>query len=147
MSVTVSWFLKGRIAYSPGSLMIEDLHNRYELLLALIDSEGQPPMIHTLIDHTDRYTVEELQAQPKKLKYYSSFGDEEVRQKLHNHPMLGWIISIATPGIALKMAGTVASQQRNYRWHSVATIEEALDFLQERDDTLPDLGALLDNID
>ncbi len=123
------------------------MSERNGLILDLIESEGEPPMVHTLIDHANRYTPDELVHQPKKLKYYADLGNEEVRQRLLTHPMMGWVISVATPNVALKLAGVVSSQQRNYRWHSAATLEEALAFLQERDSTLPNLSALLDNID
>ncbi len=146
MTVEISWFLKGRVLYTPGTTVREEMSERNGLILELIESEGKSPLVHTLIDHTNRYNADELVRQPKRLNYYAELGYEEVRQRLHTHPMFGWVISVATPNVALKLAGTVASQQRNYRWHSTATLEEALDFLQERDVTLPDLHELKANI-
>ena len=40
---------------------------------------------------------------------------------------------------ALKMAGNVVSQQDNYRWRAVDTIQDAFNWLQQVDTTLPDL--------
>jgi hypothetical protein len=45
--------------------------------------------------------------------------------------MLGWVLS-NTPTSALKMAGTVMSQQSNYRWRSFDTLDDALEFLPAR---------------
>lgn len=140
MGVHLSWYLKGRIIYTPGTLDRDDMVERNRLTLALIEAEGEPPYVHVLIDHSCKeYKAEDLQDRARSLKYYVQLGEEEVRQKLLTHPLFGWVISIATPTASLKMAGTVSSQQRNYRWHSVSTLDEALEFLQSRDPSLPDL--------
>lgn len=139
MPVEVWWYLPGRILYSPGSLVKEDIAARNAIALEMIESEGQPPMVHTLIDHTNRYSADDLRAQPRQASYYTSASSDEVRQNLISHPLLGWVLSINTPTSALKMAGTVMSQQSSYRWRSFETLDDALDFLQRIDPTLPDL--------
>lgn len=141
MSVRLTWFLQGRILYSPGSVDREDIIQRNRLSLSMIETEGEEPFVHTLIDHTGRYQGGSVK-QTGKLSHYVNLGEEAVRDKLLSHPLLGWVISIQTPTV-LKMSGAVVSQKRNYRWHSVDSLEEALDFLQKRDPTLPDLRALL----
>jgi hypothetical protein len=60
MAVEVWWYLPGRILYSPGSLLREDIAARNAIALEMIETEGLPPMVHTLIDHTNRYTAEDL---------------------------------------------------------------------------------------
>jgi len=142
MSVEVCWYLPGRILYSPGSLLKEDIAQRNALVLEMIETEGQPPMVHSLIDHTNRYTAEDLQARPRQASYYVSLSQDEVRQRLIGHPLLGWVLSINTPTSALKMAGAVMSQQSNYRWRSFDSLDAALDFLQQIDMTLPDLRSI-----
>lgn len=135
------WLIEGRILRVPGSTSAEVMAERNRLVLEAMESEGKPPMIHCLIDHRNQYTAEQLANQPKLARNYL-LDNDEVRQKLLSHPMLGWVISIATPNIALKMAGTIGSQQANYRWHSVKSFQEALDWLQVHDTTLPDLKTL-----
>ncbi len=140
MDIVLSWLVPGRIIYTPGTADRDLIAARNGLILEMIESEGQPPMIHTIVDHTNRYSAEDLSSQSRSLKYYTQLGQEAIREKLLSHPLLGWIISVNTPNMALKMAGTVASQQRNYRWHSTNSLNDALDFLKGRDSSLPDLS-------
>lgn len=140
MPVQLSWYLPGRIILSSGTLEPEEIAERNRLLLALIESEGEPPFVHVLIDHTrSAYSEGDLEAHARSLSAYVKLDHEEVREKLLHHSRLGWVVSVATPTASLKMAGTISSQQRNYRWHSVDTFDEALEFLQSRDTTLPNL--------
>jgi hypothetical protein len=146
MAVQISWLVKGRVIYAAGTLDRDEIIERNRLSYALIEAEGQPPMVHILIDHSNRYTAEDLQHQIRSLSHYVKLDSDDQNEQLIKHPLLGWILSIANPSQSLKMAGAVRSQQYNYRWHSVDTLEDALDFLQERDGTLPDLRALLDEL-
>jgi hypothetical protein len=139
MAAEIWWYLKGRILYSPGSVSQEDIAERNAKALELIETEGLPPLVHTIIDHTNRYTAEELQNLPRQLRYYMTMHQSEVRQKLISHPLLGWVLSVNNPTVAFKLAGTVVSQQSNYRWRSFDTLEEALTFLETVDKTLPKL--------
>lgn len=144
LDIPVVWLLPGRICYSPGHADTRAMAIRNRKVLSLIESEGQKPFVHNLIDHSNRYTPQERAQQEQRLQYYMSIpNDDDIRDRLLSHPMLGWVISIATPNTGLKMAGAVISQQRNYRWHSVDTIAEALAFLQARDPSLPDLSDLV----
>ena len=58
-------------------------------------------MVHCLIDHTNQYTEEVLEKQPCKARDYVVVNND-ARQKLVKHPMLGWIISIATPNVCIE---------------------------------------------
>ena len=138
----IRWFLKGKIVYSPGTPDAALISQRNRKVLEMIEAEGEGPLVHSLIDHIHSYGEPELTPQPRTMSYYIDLNDKEVQDRLIAHPMLGWVISIATPGAALKMAGTVISQQKNYRWRSVADVDAALALLQEMDSTLPDLQAV-----
>ena len=137
MSVQLSWYLDGRIIYTVGTDDTSIISERNAHILELLETEAKPPMVHIIIDHTNQYTSEQLTQQPKNMGYYLKVDNDDVRKKLHAHPQLGWVISVATPNVAMKMAGTVSSQQNSYRWHSVDTLEDALNFLQARDQSLP----------
>ncbi|MBC8170354.1 MAG: hypothetical protein H7X77_01730 [Anaerolineae bacterium] len=139
MAVEVWWYVAGRVVYSPGSTAPEDIAERNARLLEMIESAGQPPMVHCLIDHTNRYTPEELQQQPKRLHEYLKIDRNEIREKLITHPLNGWVLSIKPPNPIFKLAGAVISQQSHYRWRSFDSLEDALDFLQHTDATLPPL--------
>jgi hypothetical protein len=136
MTVEIWWYVPGRILYSPGSTDKADIAERNAKALALIEAEGKPPQVHTLIDHTNRYSAADLPHQPRLLKYYIPDDTDELRQKLISHPLLGWVVSINTPNVALKLAGAVVSQQSHYRWKSCTSLEEALEFLENIDLTL-----------
>jgi hypothetical protein len=140
-AMKVQWLIEGRIMRVPGSTSKEVMAERNRLVLEAIEEAGQAPMVHCLIDHRNQYSAEDLAAQPKLMRAYV-MDDDELRQKLLTHPMLGWVISIATPNTALKMAGTVSSQKDNYRWHSVPTFQEAVKWLESHDTSLPDLSIL-----
>ena len=137
----VEWLIEGRLMRVPGSLDKDVMAYRNQIVLEAIETEGKPPMVHCLIDHRNQYTSEQLASQSNRLRDYL-MDNNEVRQKLLNHPMLGWVLSIATPNQGLKMAGTVQSQKDEYRWRSLATVQEAFDWLQKVDTTLPDLSDL-----
>jgi hypothetical protein len=140
-AMQIQWLIEGRIMRVPGSTSTEVMAERNRLVLEAIETEGQPPMVHCLIDHRNQYTAEDLAAQPKLARSYV-MEDDELRQKLLSHPMLGWVISIATPNPALKMAASISSQRDKYRWHSVSTFQEALKWLESHDTSLPDLSVL-----
>lgn len=133
----VQWLIPGRVLYAPGTTDTAIMAERTRLTLELIEKSGQPPMVHTLIDHRNRYTPEQIASQPKSMTAYTKFADDAIRERLIAHPLFGWVISVATPNMGLKMAGR--SQSRHYRWHSVDTWAEAIHFLMERDTTLTEL--------
>lgn len=140
-TMQVQWLIEGRIMRVPGSTSTEVMAERNRLVLEAIESEGQPPMVHCLIDHRNQYSAEDLAAQPKLARSYV-LADDEIRQKLLSHPMLGWVISIATPNMALKLAATISSQRDKYRWHTVQSFQEAIEWLESHDTSLPDLSVL-----
>jgi hypothetical protein len=143
VSVELAWYVPGRVIYTPGTPIKQEIAIRNAMVLEWLETEGEPPLVHVLIDHTNRYNTGQLREQTSaRVADYVNLDNEEVRQKLLAHPLLGWIISVATPNPALKMAGTISSQQRNYRWHSVDTLRYALEFLNDRDSSLPDLKTI-----
>jgi hypothetical protein len=137
----VEWLIEGRLMRVPGSTDRDVMAYRNQLMLEAIEALGQPPMVHCLIDHTNQYSAEDFASQPRRVRDYMMENDE-VRQKLLSHPLLGWIMSVATPNVSLKMAGNIQSQKDEYRWRSVDSIQQALEWLQKVDKTLPDLSTL-----
>jgi hypothetical protein len=139
MSVQVWWHVPGRVLYSPGSTAAEDIAERNARVLEMIEREGKPPMVHLLIDHTNRYTPEELEKLPKRAQEYMQVDRNELRDRLISHPLMGWVLSVKTPTTAFKLAGAILSQQDHYRWRSMDSLEAALEFLSQMDPTLPSL--------
>jgi len=137
MRVQLAWYLEGRIIYTVGTDNAPVIGERNAHILEMLENEAKPPMVHIIIDHTQQYSPEQLTKQPKSVGHYVKIHDDHVREKLYNYPQLGWVISVATPNVAMKMAGTVAAQKNSYRWHSVETLGDALKFLQVRDQSLP----------
>lgn len=137
----VEWLIKGRLMRFRGTADRDVMAARNQVILDAIETEGKPPLVHCLIDHTNQYTAEEIAKQPRTARDYMLEHDE-AREKLLNHRMLGWVISVATPNMGLKMAGTVVSQKDEYRWRSVETLQDAFNWLQKVDTTLPNLSEL-----
>jgi hypothetical protein len=136
MVVEVRWHVQGRILYSPGSVELEDIAARNAIVLEMIEQGGKPPLVHLIIDHTNRYTPEEIKNQPIRYAHYLKVDRNEVRERLLKNPLLGWVLSIAMPNIGLKTAAVVLSQKDNYRWRNFNTLEEAFEFLETVDSTL-----------
>lgn len=139
--IQVEWLIEGRLLRVPGTTNREMMTYRNRLVLEAIERQGSKPMVHVLIDHRTSCTSGDEEAQPRSARDYI-LDHDEIRERLLSNPLLGWVISVATPNAGLKMAGTVTSQRDAYRWRSVATMEEALDWLQQVDGTLPNLSAL-----
>lgn len=136
----VEWLVPGRVLRVPGSTDQDVIVLRNRMLLTAINNEGQKPLVHCIIDHRNQYSAAQVQRQPLQMRYYMESADETTREKLLSNPMLGWVISVAIPNVAMKMAASVVSQQKNYRWRDVETIEAAFDWLSKVDSTLPDLA-------
>lgn len=142
----VQWLVPGRVLRVPGSTDRDVIVLRNRLLLAAIHNEGKKPLVHCIIDHRNQYSPAQLQRQPLQMRYYMDTNDEIARARLIENPMLGWIISVAIPNVAMKMAASVLSQQRNYRWREVDTLEDAFEWLEKVDSTLPNLAQMQSNI-
>ena len=144
MQSLAKWLVEGRIILAQGTLASDILNYRNQMIADMMTESGQQPLVHLIIDYrgADNKTDEAL-----RLRYYVDAQHDGGNQALIKHPLLGWSISVDPPGVVVKLAASIISQQNNYRWHHTPTGAEALDFLATRDSTLPDLTPFKEHID
>jgi hypothetical protein len=63
------------------------------------------------------------------------------------HPHLGWTAAIGTFDPLVRLVGNLMSKVYKFRTRELKSVEEAFDFLQQVDATLPDLRAALKGTD
>lgn len=146
MSPKIHWYLPGRILLIEAlSASREALMERNRTLLDYIDREGQPPAVHVLVD----YRHAQSENFPVTIKDYLNaerLQQDKARQALTQHPLLGWVISIAAPHIIVQLGANLLAQKGHYHWQHVATLAEALGFLKAQDSTLRDLLSAEDDL-
>ncbi len=127
MPIEISWLVEGRIVYVKldGKLTFEKIHAISKAIVTHLDA-GQPPYVHVLIDNQDMtshpQTLNKLREATRFLK----------------HPNLGWFIIFGSDNPLLRFFSSVITQLAGVRWRVLGTRTEALSFLQEVDQTLPD---------
>jgi len=140
MSLEVKWYLPGRIIYSYDVLSVPDRIERNRQVLRLLTTEGQPPTVHLLIDFSStghgNYTTG-LQAMIERQETNEEL--KQLTQQIAEHPLFGWVVSIGEQNRPLTAAATVLANKLKYRRRSVATLQDALEFLKQVDSSLADL--------
>ncbi len=132
MPVSLHWLLNDRIIYShfSGIVTLSELRLAVSEGVELVDSVNPLiPLIHGIVDNRD---VTEF---PKSsLKLSRSLND------LLRHQRLGWILYVSDMNPTIKMLSSLVSQIARKQYHSVGTMQEAIEFLQHIDTTLPQLS-------
>lgn len=117
----VRWIVQGRVllVQFSGILTLEDVHQMNMQALVLMD-EALPPHVDVIANGTfvtqfDRDLV----------------NVRNLRGSLGKHPMLNWhIIVDPDPNPAMKFLGSIVFKLLGARYRVMATVEEALEFLQ-----------------
>jgi len=126
MPYKMSWLVEKRVIYTRlyGHVTSEELAAYYQEMLGY--SQESELLLHTLTDSTDITNIDmglrDLQNTP--------FAD------IRN---LGWAIFISSSKIN-RFFASVITQLSKKRGRQFATLEEALEFLQDIDETLPPLS-------
>lgn len=125
MPYTVSWLVEKRVVYTRmyGFVSGEELVAQNEDMREYIQNSEH--LLHTINDATDTTGTDMNLRDLQK----TQFTDV---------PNLGWAIYIS-PSKMNRFFASVITQLTNKRGRQFATLEEALHFLQEVDDTLPQL--------
>lgn len=137
MPYQTQWLLPGRIIYSHtiGVVVADEVRAMIKEVADLgrsRDEAMQQLFVHQIVDAT---IVEKNTLSLPELK--EIFGGNPPNPDLK----LGWTYSI-TPAPLMRFFASLAMQWMGIRTIQVATVEEALKQLNERDDTLPDLDTL-----
>lgn len=137
MTTDVSWYLPGRIIYCYDVLAVEERIARNRKILHLMDTEGQPPAVHTLIDFSSTDHGNYATGLQDMIDLHESNDDlRAVREALVQHPLQGWIISVGARNPALTANANVMAGRMHYNRRSVDTLEDAIAFLKKIDNTL-----------
>ena len=126
MPYQTSWCVEKRVILTryTGIIVAEDIHGQIKETRALI--EQGTPLIHSIIDlsQIDKWpplnTVNEFRA----------MEIDDVREHM------GWSIIVAN-NVVLKFGSALFAPIFKLRQRIFSTLDEALDFLQENDPTLP----------
>jgi len=132
MSSQLSWYLENRVMQivNHGEVTDQDLFDLDESAVHYMD-QGSAPLVHLIIDHR------------KGINSPSAKGLMQL--KWPKHPKMGWIVMVGMANPLQKFVTAVASNFFKTRLRMVDTMDEALDFLNDVDSTLPALrNSLLD---
>jgi len=129
----IDWLVEQHLVYINvhGTTTVEDLRAYDEYALRVLD-ESPHPLVHTIYDYSQEQIVPPLQ--------------ETVKMKAGKHPNVGWVIFVNMQDIMTRFIDimtrfilSTASQVFRLRFRSFKTLEEALEFIQSVDSTLPNL--------
>jgi hypothetical protein len=130
MSEQVRWMIEGRvisISYE-GFVSLDTVKANAAAMIEKMNTEGQPPFVHNIsimkdvsLDRSAMNLVEV----------------NRVIRTLMSHPSLGWIVTVG-PNInpMVQAFGRIITQVAGVRYRHCASVEEALQFLNEQDSTL-----------
>jgi hypothetical protein len=133
MPIKVKWFYEGLVIHAQleGILTGPDLTEYADNLDKLI-ATSDAPLIHLITDLSG-------------MEMYPSLG--EVMRSLHMPPRLGWtlVMGAKTNKIVRFLMQVITSSMR-LRFRELESIDEAVDFLQKMDTTLPDLQLFRESV-
>ena len=128
MNYRVSWYQPGRIVlFELLNVIIEtDLEQLDQDFFTCLD-QADGPLVHFLFE----FDLDESSRRP------------DLRQMTNmqfvRDPRTGWILAIGKPNSIIKFLISTAAQINKARFRMFETREQALDFLQDVDATLPQL--------
>jgi hypothetical protein len=122
MPVEVSWLVPQRIVYEhfTGDVTVQDLRHNSEVVAPMM-AEGIP-LVHTIID------ISHITSHP---------GINEIRNStsMDTYDNEGWRILVGASAVA-KFVGSIVLQLMKRRFRAFDTLDEALQFLADQDETL-----------
>ena len=126
MPYQTSWCVEKRVILTryTGIIVAEDIHGQIKVTRALI--EQGTPLIHSIID------LSQIDKWPP-LNTVNEFRAMEI-DAVREH--MGWSIIVAN-NVVLKFGSALFAPIFKLRQRIFSTLDEALDFLQENDPTLP----------
>jgi hypothetical protein len=126
MSIQLSWYLENRIILltSHGESSDQDLLNLDQPIINYLN-QSQAPLVHLIADHRRGGKMPSLKV--------------SMQIEWPKHPQYGWGILVGLTNPLQRFLVVVASNFFNVRQRMFNTMDEALDFLNEVDSTLPAL--------
>lgn len=125
------WFIENRIFYNQyhGDVSAEEVQQMAITNLKYLD-DSEAPLVHCFVD------IENIGSIPLRFNAL-----KESAQMSLDHPKIGWIIAYGKDNRFVTFLGTMVTQFFKSRYRLFKTYEEAIEFLQSMDATLPDLKA------
>jgi hypothetical protein len=126
MSIQLSWYLENRVM-----LLVNHDQNTDQDMLAIDQpminylNQSNAPLVHVIMDNIGSTYTPSIKVL-KTLQY-------------PKHPRLGWLILIGLINPFQRFIAAVVTTFFKTRLRMVNTMDEALDFLNEVDSTLPEL--------
>ena len=132
MPVEVVWFEQDHVVRLNlvGDVTIEDMQEAVKTYIEMIESVEGNWLIHTLHD------ADHMESLPKSLKQTAN-----VVRDAFQHPRSGWTIAYAVHKPVLKLFGNMITGMLRVRYRIMESQADALAFLQQVDQTLPELVA------
>ena len=126
MPYRVSWLVEGRVimAELSGNLTRQELLPYNQTICQHLDSAGTS-QVHYLVDASRVHNVPSLTAAKDFTFLY--------------HPRMGWTAAVGVQSPLVRWVGNFLSKLLKARTRELPSVDEALDFLQQVDSTLPNL--------
>jgi len=126
MSSQLNWLLENRVilTFNQGIVTDQDMFDNDEPVTAYMN-QCSAPLVHMIVDHR------------KGIGTPSSKAMAQLNWP--KHPKMGWIILVGMANPFQKFVVAVTSNFFKTRMRMLNTMDEALDFLNQVDSTLPSL--------
>ncbi|MFP4323516.1 MAG: hypothetical protein ACLFTK_13775 [Anaerolineales bacterium] len=134
MPILISWLYEDRIIWlrNSGQMTLDDMFVADASLRGYLD-DSTATRVHLIMDNR---AVQGWHIAPDELPKARSAN------QFMAHPRLGWVVMCGMPQGEKRLAnflGTMAAHEQNARLRTFYTVDEALAFLQEVDDSIPPL--------
>jgi hypothetical protein len=128
MPAQVSWHLENRIVGIRvfDTVTIADVNALSDTIIALFEA-SDTPLIHLLVDESDMTDF------PKQFRDIYRVG------VFMKHPQMGWFIIYGGNNALFRVISHLVTQLMRLRHRHFDTLEDAVEFLQSMDSTLPKL--------
>jgi hypothetical protein len=134
MPFDVSWYLEKRVLYVRVSGIIRDdeIKPFDDVMLRYIE-QGEGQLVHAISDFRAAEKMPAIRTMVRKLSFPS-------------HPQFGWTAFFGFRSPILIMTLSVVPQVFKARFRHLSSLDQALNFLPQVDDTLPDLHQFKDRL-
>lgn len=130
MPLKLQWLVEDQVflRVAEGEVTVDEYYEHDARLINNYLEPSPATRVHGIFDLTGLDQMPELKVlrQAKAIK----------------HSKTGWVVLVGVDNPVIKLVASVMGQMYQARFRFYNTIEEALDFLQSMDDTLPDLHPL-----
>ncbi len=130
MPIEMSWYVQDRVILLKfiGDITVEDMQEISANYIDMVDTAEGDWLIHALHD------ADQMESLPRAIKDTVNNARDAFK-----HPRSGWTVAYNIRKPVLKLFGNMATGMLRVRYRIFNTRAEALAFLQETDQTLPEL--------